>query len=224
MQKAIAYYRVSTKRQGKSGLGLEAQKMLVEEFVEIGNYELIREFIDIESGRKNDRPELLKALRICKRNKAVLLVAKLDRLGRNNAFLASLIETKVDFKAVEFPHANKPMLQLMAVFAELERDMISDRTKAGLQAAKQRGIVLGHNGHVLARLNRIRAKRFARGMAPKIDAIKETGIKTVQGICNELNRQQVPTYSNDGSKWHPRTVRMVIIRIELEKAEQNQSK
>ena len=217
MQKAVAYYRVSTKDQGESGLGLDAQKLLVEDFAETKGYQLIKEFIEIESGKKNDRPELLRALRICKRNKAALLLSKLDRLGRNLAFIANLIEAKVDFIVVTLPHANKPTLQMMAVFAELEGDMISERTKAGLHAAKLRGIELGRNGHVLARLNRIKAKRFARGMTPAIEAIKLKGIKTIQGICDELNRLNVPTYRNDGSKWHRRTVRMLVIRIEHER-------
>jgi DNA invertase Pin-like site-specific DNA recombinase len=218
MQRAIAYYRVSTKEQGKKGLGLDAQKMLVEDFAETGRYELIEEFIEIESGRRADRVQLLKALRACKKNKAMLLVAKLDRLSRNNAFIAGLIETKVDFKVAEYPQANKLTLQIMAVIAELERDMISDRTKAALKAAKLRGIVLGHNGQVLAKVNKIKAKRFAREMAPKITAIKAKGIKTIQGICDELNRMKIPTYSNDGSRWHRRTVRMVMIRIEREES------
>jgi DNA invertase Pin-like site-specific DNA recombinase len=217
MQKAIAYYRVSTKEQGKSHLGLDAQKILVEDFAETEGYQLIKEFIEIESGRKNDRPELLLALRVCKRNKAVLLLSKLDRLGRKLALIAKLIEAKVDFKVVAIPHANKTMLQMMAVFAELEGDMIGQRTKEALQAAKMRGIELGLNGHALAKINRIKAKRFARDMTPAIETIKLKGIKTIQGICDELNRSNVPTYRNDGSKWHRRTVRMLLIRIDHER-------
>lgn len=228
MRKAIAYYRVSTKEQGESRLGLDAQKILVEDFAETQGYQLINEFIEIESGTKNDRPELLRALRKCKRNKAVLLIAKLDRLGRNVAFISKLIEAKVDFIAVDSPHANKFMLHVMAVFAEQERDMISERTKAALQAAKLRGIELGHNGHELAKVNIIKAKRFAKEMAPMIEAIKLKGIKKIQGICDELNRLHIPTYRNDGSKWHRRTVRMLMIRIEHEKQrqvkQQNQTK
>ena len=141
--KAITYYRVSTVRQGMSGLGLDAQQHAVESYAK-DKYEIIGSYTEIESGKKNNRPKLLEALEQCKKLKATLIIAKLDRLGRNVAFIASLMESKVDFIAVDNPHANKLMLHIMAAFAEHEREMISNRTKEALRAAKKRGKVLGN--------------------------------------------------------------------------------
>src|SRR4051812_31469790 len=116
----VAYYRVSTQEQGRSGLGIEAQRGNVGRFLNGGDWTLDAEFTEIESGKRNDRPKLAEALRLCKKLKATLVIAKLDRLARNVAFIANLIEAGVDFVAVDNPHANKAMVQMMAVFAELE--------------------------------------------------------------------------------------------------------
>ena len=155
MNKAIAYYRVSTDRQGKSGLGLEAQNETVKQFATFKQWELIGEFTEIESGKKNNRPQLQEALKQCLKQKAVLVIAKLDRLGRNVAFISSLMESKVEFVAVDNPHANRLMLHLLAAFAEHEREQISTRTKEALKVAKNRGIILGKYGrNVLSHIDR----------------------------------------------------------------------
>lgn len=146
MKKAIAYYRVSTDRQGKSGLGLEAQEQAVSVFVSAYGYNVIAEYKEVESGRKNKRPELLAALAQCRKERATLIIAKFDRLGRNVAFVSNLMESKVAFKAVDNPHASDLMLHMLAAFAQHEAVQISIRTKDALQAAKRRGVELGKHG------------------------------------------------------------------------------
>ena len=176
MKPAIAYYRVSTDRQGKSGLGLEAQAEAVQNYVSANGYQLAGAFTEIESGRKNNRPQLLAALNECKRIKAILIIAKLDRLGRNVAFIANLMESRVQFVAVDNPHATDLVLHITAAFAQFEREQISKRVKEALQAAKRRGTILGKNGReVLSQQNKQAANEFAAEIAPTIAQLKAEG-------------------------------------------------
>src|SRR5437870_2412558 len=142
--KFIAYYRVSTDRQGRSGLGLDAQRKAVEDYLNGGRWTLVDHFTEVESGKRSDRPELDKALAACKRHKAKLVIAKLDRLSRNLAFIATLMDSGVEFIAVDNPHANKLTIHILAAVAQHEREMISARTSAALKAAKARGKRLGN--------------------------------------------------------------------------------
>lgn len=214
MKSAIPYYRVSTQAQGISGLGLDAQKQAIEQFVKTHHLQLLPELIEIESGRNNKRPVLGQALRLCREQKAVLLIAKLDRLGRNVAFISTLLESQVEFIAVDNPHAGKLVIHIMAAFAEHERDLISLRTKEALRAAKQRGVVLGRHGRdVLAEQNRQAADRFARKMDPIIGKLERQGFKTLRQITGELNRRNIPPFRK-GSKWHVHTVHCMVKRIE----------
>src|SRR6516164_8225373 len=142
--KFVAYFRVSTDRQGKSGLGLEAQRETVMNYLNGGRWTLVGEFTEVESGKRADRPELEKALAACKKQKAKLVIATLDRLSRNLAFIATLMESGVEFVAVDNPHANKLTVHILAAVAQHEREMIAQRTKAALAAAKKRGQVLGN--------------------------------------------------------------------------------
>jgi DNA invertase Pin-like site-specific DNA recombinase len=142
--KFIAYYRVSTDRQGKSGLGLNAQRKAVEDYLNGGRWTLVNEFTEIESGKRNDRPKLEEALAACKKQKAKLVIAKLDRLSRNLAFIATLMESGVEFVAVDNPHATKLTIHILAAVYQHEREMISQRTKDALAAAKKRGQRLGN--------------------------------------------------------------------------------
>lgn len=216
---AYAYYRVSTERQGKSRLGLDAQQQAVNAFCASNGLRLAGEFIEVESGKRNNRPVLNDALATCKKQHALLLIAKLDRLGRNVAFITRLMESKVDFKAVDNPNAHKVVVQMMAVFAEHERDMISQRTIAALQIAKLRGVVLGKNGReVLSRLNHDNAIRFAADMAPMIERMQQKGLCTVRAIRDELNRLHVPTFRQQSHKWHIATVHQLLQRINKESA------
>jgi len=139
----VAYYRVSTARQGVSGLGLDGQREAVRTFLNGGDWTLLREFVEVESGRKDDRPQLAAAMAECKLTGATLLVAKLDRLSRNMAFTSRLMESGVDFKACDNPHATPLTIHILAAVAQHEREMISARTTAALAAAKARGTVLG---------------------------------------------------------------------------------
>lgn len=142
MTNYIAYNRVSTQKQGQSGLGLEAQKVIVENYVQ-SRSQLLAEYIEIESGRKNSRPKLAEALRTCKEQKAKLIIAKLDRLSRNAAFVMALQDSKVEFVACDLPDANTLTIGLMATIAQHEAEVISGRTRVALAAKKARGFKLG---------------------------------------------------------------------------------
>jgi len=212
MKSAIAYYRVSTDRQGKSGLGLEARQEAVRLFAQQEGYQVAAHFTKIESGKKNQRPQLLAALAQCRKEKATLIIAKLDRLGRNVAFISNLMESRVDFKAVDNPHANKLMVHLLAAFAEHEREQISIRTKDALQAAKRRGVKLGQHGAILGKHNSEESTRFAEALRPVLAEMQQQGITTIRAIRDELNRRQIPTLRY-GSAWHHTTVHALLKRI-----------
>ncbi|MEI8207079.1 MAG: recombinase family protein [Kiritimatiellales bacterium] len=197
--KFVAYYRVSTAQQGVSGLGLDAQKKAVLDYLNGGKWELIAERTEIESGKKDNRPELRAALALCKAEGATLVIAKLDRLARNVHFISGLMQSGVEFIAADMPKANKFQVHLMAAFAEYEREQISERTKAGLAQAKARGVKLGRNGATLAAENKAAAKKRAEGLRPAIQEIRAAGITTVRGICLELNRRGIP--APRGGKW-----------------------
>lgn len=201
--KYIAYYRVSTDQQGRSGLGLEAQQFAVNNYLRnIAAHELLGEYTEIESGKSiKNRPMLQEALKVCRKHKAILIIAKLDRLTRNVYFIAGLLESGVEFIATDNPLANKTMIQMAAVFAEYERELISQRIKDALQALKRRGIKLGKNGKNLAKINIERADLFILSIKPIIENIMEHDIITYRGIATELNKRQVPTYKGTG-KWY----------------------
>ncbi|MFD2574610.1 recombinase family protein [Spirosoma soli] len=213
MKKAIAYFRVSTDRQGKSGLGLEAQAEAVNQFTLREGYSVVAIYTEVESGKKNLRPQLSAALAQCRKDKATLIIAKLDRLGRNVAFISNLMESRVDFKAVDNPHANRLMVHLLAAFAEHEREQISTRTKDALAAAKRRGVSLGTYGkEVLSQENAAAAMAFAEQLRPTIERLQAEGFNTVRALRDELNRQEVPTYRS-GSKWHIPNVYAILKRL-----------
>jgi DNA invertase Pin-like site-specific DNA recombinase len=209
--KYIAYYRVSTDRQGQSGLGLEAQRKAVEDYLNGGEWKLVDTFTEVESGKRSDRPQLAEALNACKRHKATLVIAKLDRLARNVHFVSGLMESGVEFVAADNPHANKLMVHMLAAFAEHERDQISQRTKAALAAAKARGVKLGQHGKVLAQKHRIEADQFAARIAPTLTDMKRKGM-SVRTITKMLNEKAVPTAK--GGKWHVPTTHRLLKRIE----------
>ena len=144
MTKFIAYYRVSTAKQGKSGLGLEAQQATTASYTKGVGGELLASYTDIESGSKDNRPELEKALRKCRLTGATLLIAKLDRLSRNRRFLMDLQDSSINFVCCDMPEANNFTVGLLACMADYERELISERTKAALKAAKARGVKLGN--------------------------------------------------------------------------------
>ena len=203
--KFVAYYRVSTIGQGESGLGLEAQRMAVRAYLATNlTAELVAEFTEIESGKKKNRPELAEAVRLCKRMEATLVIAKLDRLARNVHFVSGLMETNVNFVACDNPHANRLMVHMLAAFAEHEREMISQRTKEGLAAARARGVILGVNGSALAKLNREQADQYATELAGKIRVIPKCLRTSITNLTNELNARKIPTAR--GGIWHRQSV------------------
>src|SRR5256884_3447076 len=182
--KFIAYYRVSTDRQGKSGLGLDAQREAVQNYLNGGRWALIDEFTEVESGKRNDRPELQKALTACKKQKAKLVIAKIDRLSRNLAFIATLMDSGVEFVAVDNPHANKLTVHILAAVAQHEREIISVRTSAALKAAKARGKRLGNPRLSEARqlaavARRETADHYSANVLPVIREIQRSGIKSL---------------------------------------------
>jgi DNA invertase Pin-like site-specific DNA recombinase len=214
--KFVAYYRVSTDKQGKSGLGLEAQRKAVEDYLNGGAWSLVAEFTEIESGKRNKRPELVKALAVCKRQKAKLVIAKLDRLSRNLAFIATLMDSGVEFVAVDNPHANKLTVHILAAVAQHEREMIAQRTKDALQAAKARGVVLGNpkladvRDRAVANL-KADADRFASNVAPIIREIKSTGVASHRAIARSLNARGVATAR--GGQWTAVQVGSILRRV-----------
>src|SRR5258706_11856171 len=142
--KFFSYLRVSTDKQGVNGYGMDAQRKAVMDYLNGGSWELLGEFVEVESGGRSDRPQLAAALAACRKHKARLVIAKLDRLGRSVHLISGLMESKVDFVCCDMPQANRLTLHVLAAVAEHEREMISQRTRAGLAAAKARGVVLGN--------------------------------------------------------------------------------
>ena len=199
--KFVAYYRVSTTGQGVSGLGLEAQQMAVLTHLaaDLGA-ELVAEFTEIESGKTKNRLELVEAITLCRRHKATLIIAKLDRLARNVHFISGLMESRVNFVACDNPHANRLMVHMLAAFAEDEREMISQRTKDGLQAAKARGVILGATGKDRAHENRAKADQHAISILDSIQAIPKELRQSIAALTRELNTRAIPTAK--GGQWH----------------------
>ncbi|WP_080054406.1 recombinase family protein [Spirosoma aerolatum] len=211
MKQAIAYYRVSTHRQGRSGLGLEAQQEVVATYCRQNAYDLIDEVIEVKSTRKQQY-RLLQALDTCKHRKATLMVARLDRLGRDVEKIARLVKSDVEIVVTDNPHANRFTIHILAAVAEEQRQRISETTKAALDAARKRGVVLGKHGKTLAWRNKKAADEFANQLAPILKSLKKRGVITVRAIAQELNRQGVPTFRGD-SQWHPSTVCVVQKRL-----------
>lgn len=195
-QHFIAYYRVSTQRQGASGLGLEAQRSAVMAHLAEDPRTVLEEFLEIETGKGANalekRPQLRLALERCRKTGATLLIAKLDRLARNVHFVSGLIETGVDFIAADMPHANKVMIQMHAVMSEWERDQISERTRAALAAAKARGVVLGTTGPVNLRRHseqrQQEAQAFKERLRPVLAGFVAQGLSLRETVArlNEL--------------------------------------
>lgn len=210
----VSYLRVSTARQGASGLGLEAQRAAVESYVSAGDWQLVREFVEVESGKKNDRPALAAALRLCRQQRATLVIAKLDRLARNVAFIANLMEAGVEFVAVDMPTANRLTVHILAAVAEDEAKRISDRTKSALKAAKARGTPLGGRRVSPRRFAAIasqgreassaartaKAAKLREEMMPVIRDVQACGTVSLRGIAAELNDRGYSTQR--GSEWN----------------------
>lgn len=199
--KAISYFRVSTDKQGKSGLGLEAQERSVKQFAAHRGFDIIQSFTEVESGKKNSRPKLKEAVEMCKRENATLLIAKLDRLARNAAFIMNLQDAKVKFIACDMPDANELTVGIMALVAQQEAKAISERTKAGLESAKLRGVKLGrpkgkkHSEESKAKMSKAKkayGRNYNQTAVNIARKMRESG-STFQQIATELNDLDIKT-------------------------------
>lgn len=220
----VSYLRVSTQKQGQSGLGLEAQRKAVEDYLNGGDWNLIEEVVEVESGKKNKRPKLNEAIELCKASGATLVVAKIDRLTRDAAFLLNLRDAGIDFIAADMPEANRLTIGIMALVAEQEREAISKRTKEALAAAKVRGVQLGayRDGNFVGRVgtskdaknaSEARTALYRSRAAAKLPMIKKVdpdNSLSLRGIAQKLNDLGVPTISGKGN-WSANSVRRLKI-------------
>ena len=219
MTKFVAYYRVSTAQQGKSGLGLEAQEHTTAAYLSSVGGELIESYTDVESGSKDNRPELQRALRKCRLTGATLIIAKLDRLSRNRRFLMDLQESSISFVCCDMPEANSFTVGILACMAQYERELISERTKAGLKAAKARGVRLGNPNLDLVRNTDTTAARAAwigKATARNLEIkqiIGELQAESVapmslREVADKLNEAGYTT--SRGAKFHATSVNRVL--------------
>lgn len=223
MCRAVAYYRVSTEGQGRSGLGLEAQRDAVTSLCTQRDWQITAEFTEVESGKSNSRLQLAAALHRAKVTGAILVVAKLDRLSRNIAFLTALQESGASFIAADMPEANELTVHIMAAVAQAERKAISKRTREALAAAKARGTRLGNPNGAAALMRaskgnvaaieaiKIKAAGRAGDYAPIIADIRASGAASLPAIAKELNDRGIITAR--GGRWHPSSVRNLLQRL-----------
>ena len=217
----VSYLRVSTERQGRSGLALEAQRQAVADFLAGGSWRHVAELVEVESGSRDNRPRLSEAMALCRLHGATLVIAKLDRLSRDAAFLLNLQKAGVRFVAADMPEANELVVGIMAVVAQTERKMISARTKAALAAAKARGVRLGkpenlsnrEAGQVRGRAQQARrVEERAQDLAPMIARVRAEGAVSLRQIAAALNVRSIPAAR--GGAWSAAQVRRVLAGID----------
>jgi len=225
MKKIVCYLRVSTNRQGSSGLGLEAQRQAVQHYAASMSSSITATYTEIETGKLNNRPQLTQALHLAKVTGATLVIAKLDRLSRNAAFLMTLQDAGVKFVAADLPQANNLTIGIMALVAQQEAEAISKRTKEALQAAKRRGKVLGNPNGAAALLRadkgntaaisviKSKADHHAANLQPVIDSLKAEGIVSLGKIAKALNDRGMLTPR--GGIWHKTSVSNLLARISV---------
>ncbi|MCA3247360.1 MAG: recombinase family protein [Azospirillum sp.] len=219
--RAVAYYRVSTDKQGRSGLGLEAQREAVRRYLG-GDCPPLREFKEVESGKRADRPELRKAVEFAKLHKAALVVAKVDRLARNVAFLETILGSGAEVVFCDLPQVQGAMgrfiIQQMAAVAQLEAGLVSERTKAALAAAKARGVKLGGFRGVKVdpslgtEARQQAAQAQAQSLAPTIAELRAEGAHSLAALADGLNARRIP--APRGGAWQPMSVSRVLARLE----------
>ncbi|GGL58411.1 resolvase [Wenxinia marina] len=224
--KLVAYERVSTARQGRSGLGLEAQRKAIDDYAAGQGATILGRFTEVESGRKNDRPELLRAQDLARLTGATLVIAKLDRLSRNAAFLLTLRDSGVRFVACDMPEANDLTVGIMALVAQQEREAISRRTKEALAAAKARGVTLGNpngaaalrrtgrGGEALREVVQRNAAEFAQSLGAVLSDVTGDGHTSLREVAAELNRRGIRT--RRGGRWQVSNVRNLMMRLRRE--------
>ena len=216
MRHYIAYLRVSTDKQGEQGHGISAQRQAIGNYLAGQGGELLEEYVEVESGKKNDRPALQKAISRCKMSRATLIIAKLDRLSRNLAFIANLMDSGIDFIACDNPYANKLTIHILAAIAEHEREMISRRTREALAAAKAKGVSLGgHRGAILTgeirqkglEERRTRARDYASNVYPAIRELVDAG-HSLNATAQALNNRRILTAR--GRMWTAKSVSRIL--------------
>ena len=212
MTRYVAYFRVSTAAQGRSGLGLAAQKSRIADFVG-ENDEIIAEYVEVQSGKQDNREELWKAIAAAKRHSAKVLIAKLDRFSRRVSFISGIMEQGVGLVVADMPHASDFQLHIFAALAQEERRMISERTRAALAEAKRRGVILGRNGAVLALGNHQRAADHARTLEPIIRPLLDNR-QSYSAIARYLNALQIRTVN--GSAYFPQTAKNAVRYLNME--------
>jgi len=221
--KAVLYFRCSTQSQGQSGLGIDAQRESCQFFAHSNQLDVLEEITEIASGANDDRPELKRAMELAKKNKAIVVVARLCRLSRKVSFISKLMEMNVPFASVEFGMKVSPlMIHIYSAVYENQRKYISMRTKEALRQAKKRGVQLGckdwderlTDGRTT---NRARADKFALDNYPLIDGLMRSGVTTYQALADALNARGIKTRSKKkgGSKWYATTVKNLLARIAL---------
>ncbi len=217
MKKMVFYLRVSTVKQGADGNGIQHQMTVVNRYAEANGGKIVGQFIEVESGGKTDseRPQLAAALEKCKKENAVLVCSKIDRLSRNAEFLLRLMNSRVEFVCCDIPNCDRFTISLFAILAEKEKNMISERTKNALKMVKARGIKLGNPNPELSVIKMNEGARkgridFKKVIIPIINEIKSTGIKTLQGVADCLNRRGIST--RNGKQWYPTQIRNLLVR------------
>jgi DNA invertase Pin-like site-specific DNA recombinase len=218
----ITYARVSTQRQGESGLGLDAQRYAVAQYLGANGCHVVGEFVEVESGRKSNRPELAKALAACRMYGATLVVAKLDRLARNAAFLLTLRDSGVEFVCADMPQATRLTIGILAVVAEAEAEAISSRVKAAIAAAKRRGVSRPMNLTQQARLKGVRvssarrkaaARERAAALTPTVRELQAAGVRSLRAIAAGLNARGIP--GSRGGRWASNQVWKLLRLIDI---------
>ena len=220
--KFVSYLRVSTDKQGRNGLGIDAQRASITSYLNGGIWELLREFREVESGKNSNRPQLQEAMNECKRTGATLIIAKLDRLSRDPDFIGMMLKGGIDFMACDMPEANKFTIRIMAALAEKEREMISERTKAALKAAQARGVTLGRpenatpegrqKGITLSyEVRQKKADDFAKETRPIIMEYISEGL-SLRKIAEKLTERNVLTASGKSSTWNHVAVKHILDR------------
>jgi DNA invertase Pin-like site-specific DNA recombinase len=220
-RKAVTYLRVSTRKQGSDGLGIDAQRHAVHEYMRGKGWEQVGEVIEVESGRRDERPQLQEALRLCRIHKGALVVARLDRLSRNPGFLLRLLDSRVEVCFADLPQADRFMLGVMAMVAEWEAEQVSIRTKAALAAAKARGVKLGRTENLANREKGMResvkvrqdqALRWAEDLRPVVENLRASGSESFQEIANGLMELGLPT-PRGGHVWSRSQVKRLLTRL-----------
>ena len=210
--KYVAYYRVSTQKQGESGLGLEAQRLAVSRYLQGHPGEVLAEFTETESGKQaRNRPALLKALELCRKHRATMMIAKLDRLARSVHFISGLMESGVHFVASDMPTKDRFMLHVQAAFAEEEARRISQRTREALAAAKTRGVVIGETGRIRARRYQQEAIEKAERYRPIIYVALNEGIRTTKQLRDYLNEKNI--VAPGSGRWHLPNTHRTLTRL-----------